>query len=66
LQLWYQSLDIDWRLQGWQLKLVGALAAYLDRVPLMRSAPVLACRRIGLPADYLWSAQRRRFQCKSK
>ena len=47
------ELDSEWRLhprERWLLKQLGALA---DRIPVPGSPPVLACKRLGLPDNYL-------------
>ena len=48
------ALNGKWRLRPWQMATVRVLAASLDRVPLRSSPPVQACRRLGLPDDYLY------------
>jgi uncharacterized protein (DUF2236 family) len=50
-------LELDgekWQLQSWERRVLQRLGAWLERVPIPMSPPVLACRRMGLPADYLY------------
>jgi uncharacterized protein (DUF2236 family) len=42
------------RLSGWQRKLVRNSGALADRIVLRAAPPALACRRLGLAADYLY------------
>lgn len=44
----------EWRLRGFERKLVRAVARLADRVPLLDSPPARASERLGLPADWLW------------
>jgi uncharacterized protein (DUF2236 family) len=49
------GLDQRWGLRPWQRRVAGALAQGADRL-LMRSSPaVQACRRLGLPDEYLYA-----------
>lgn len=53
-----ERLEIDdkWDLSPWQRLAVRRMGAMVDRIPL-RSAPAAqACRRLGLPEDYLYLA----------
>lgn len=43
-----------WKLQDWQRGLVARLGALSDRILLTSSPAVQACRRMGLPDDYLY------------
>jgi uncharacterized protein (DUF2236 family) len=44
---------------GWERALVRAIGALADRVLLRSSPAVQSCLRLGLPADYLYAADRR-------
>ncbi|NYT43012.1 DUF2236 domain-containing protein [Sphingomonas sp. R-74633] len=44
----------DWRLRGFERRLVRLIARTADRVPLLGSPPAKASERLGLPADWLW------------
>jgi uncharacterized protein (DUF2236 family) len=49
------GLDDAWRLAPWQRRLVKRAARTADRL-LLRSGPAAqACRRLGLPEDYLYA-----------
>jgi uncharacterized protein (DUF2236 family) len=48
------QLDSDYRLTGWQRRLVRLSGALADRIVLRSAPPALACQRMGLPADYLY------------
>lgn len=49
------ELDGDeWKLRSWERRVLQKLGAWLERVPIPMSPPVLACRRLGLPASYLY------------
>ena len=47
------GLDRRWLLRPWQRWLVRRVAATADRLVLRSTPPVQACRRLGLPDDYL-------------
>jgi uncharacterized protein (DUF2236 family) len=50
-------LELDgekWQLRDWERRLLRRLGAWLERVPIPLSPPVQACRRLGLPATYLY------------
>jgi uncharacterized protein (DUF2236 family) len=50
-------LELDgekWQLRDWERRLLRRLGAWLERVPIPLSPPVQACRRLGLPASYLY------------
>jgi uncharacterized protein (DUF2236 family) len=50
-------LELDGHgLKPWESELVRQAGALADRVVLASSPAVLACRRMGLPADYLYRA----------
>ncbi|NML15951.1 oxygenase MpaB family protein [Azohydromonas caseinilytica] len=49
------GLGTRWGLRPWERGLVILLARGADRVLLRSSPPVQACRRLGLPDDYLYS-----------
>ncbi|MDG2535508.1 oxygenase MpaB family protein [Sphingomonas sp. HITSZ_GF] len=44
----------EWRLRGFERRLVKLVAGVADRVPLLDSPPARASERLGLPADWLW------------
>ena len=44
----------EWQLRDWERRLLRRLGAWLERVPIPLSPPVQACRRLGLPAGYLY------------
>jgi len=48
------GLDGRWGLRGWERALIRAAGAAADRVPVSASPAVQACRRLGLPMDYLY------------
>jgi uncharacterized protein (DUF2236 family) len=48
------ALEADWALQPWHRKLVSRSAAAADRLLLRTSPAVQACRRLGLPQDWLY------------
>lgn len=47
------ELTGQWSLAGWQRQLVKSLCLATDRLMLRSSPAVQACRRLGLPDDYL-------------
>lgn len=50
-------LELDgaqWQLRKWERRLLQRLGAWLERAPIPLSPPVQACRRMGLPANYLY------------
>lgn len=47
-------LGAAWNLGAWERKLVGLAGAFADRHALPSSPASQACRRLGLPADYLY------------
>jgi uncharacterized protein (DUF2236 family) len=50
-------LELDgkqWQLRDWERRLLQRLGAWLERVPIPMSPPVLSCKRMGLPAGYLY------------
>lgn len=46
-------LGREWRLARWERQLVAAMAGTADRLVIRSWPSVLACRRLGLPDDYL-------------
>lgn len=46
-----------WRLRPWERRLVRLAGAASDRIAIAGSPPVEACRRLGLPADYLYRSR---------
>jgi uncharacterized protein (DUF2236 family) len=51
-----QRLDLgrQWDLRAWQRAMIRRTGAAADRLILRSCPPVLACRRLGLPDDYLY------------
>ena len=47
-------LDRRWGLRPWERRLLQRVGAQADRLLLRNCPPVLACRRMGLPEDYLY------------
>jgi uncharacterized protein (DUF2236 family) len=45
---------VQWQLRDWERRLLQRLGAWLERTPIPLSPPVLSCRRLGLPANYLY------------
>jgi uncharacterized protein (DUF2236 family) len=45
------------RLRGWERRVVRGMATIADRVALRAAPPAQACRRLGLPPDYLHRAR---------
>jgi uncharacterized protein (DUF2236 family) len=43
-----------WRLRSWEHRLLRSLGAFFERAPIPNTAPTLASRRMGLPANYLY------------
>lgn len=43
-----------WRLRTWERRLLQHAGAVVDRLVLRTCPPALACRRMGLPEDYLY------------
>lgn len=48
------ELPEQWSLQPWQRRIVSRLGALSDRIILTPAPAVQACRRMGLPDDYLY------------
>lgn len=48
------GLGDAWLPNRWQLALVRRIARTLDRIPLRSGPPVQACRRLGVPDDFLY------------
>lgn len=48
------ELDAPWDLRPWQRLLIRRAGETLDRIPLRFAPPAQACRRLGLPEDYLY------------
>jgi uncharacterized protein (DUF2236 family) len=48
------ELSEQWSLQPWQRRAVAAMGALSDRILLAPMPAVQACRRMGLPDDYLY------------
>lgn len=49
------DLDAKWGLRPWEAGLLKVLGRLADRVRTSASPQVQACRRLGLPADYLYT-----------
>jgi uncharacterized protein (DUF2236 family) len=52
-----ERLGLDapqWQLRPWEQRLLQRFGSWLERVPIPSSPPVLACRRMGLPASFLY------------
>ncbi|HEY0685698.1 MAG TPA: oxygenase MpaB family protein [Steroidobacter sp.] len=43
-----------WRLKPWEHRMLKRLGAVFERLPIPGTAPTLASRRMGLPANYLY------------
>ena len=43
-----------WQLKPWEHRLLRNMGALFERLPIPNTAPTLACRRMGLPANYLY------------
>jgi uncharacterized protein (DUF2236 family) len=52
------GLDARMGLRPWQRRLVLVLGGLADRLVLPFSPAVQSCRRLGLPADYLYRQRR--------
>lgn len=51
------QLELDkpqYRLAGWERRLIRGLGAMFERLPIPGTPPVQASRRLGLPANYLY------------
>lgn len=49
------ELSGTWELQSWQRRAVKHAGAMIDRIPLKSGPAAQACRRLGLPEDYLYT-----------
>lgn len=49
------ELTEGWNLQRWQRHAIKCSGAAIDRIPLRSGPAVQACRRMGLPDDYLYT-----------
>jgi uncharacterized protein (DUF2236 family) len=50
-------LELDgpkWQLRDGERRMLQRLGAWAERVPIPLSPPVQSCRRLGLPASYLY------------
>ncbi len=54
------GLDSAWNLAPWEARLLRLSGTLADRFALPGSPAVVACRRLGLPANYLYGAMQRR------
>ncbi len=50
----YLNLEARWQLPGWQLNVVQWTGRLADRLVIKASPAVHACRRLGLPDNYLY------------
>ena len=44
----------QWQLRPWEHRLLKRMGALFERLPIPNTAPALASRRMGLPANYLY------------
>jgi uncharacterized protein (DUF2236 family) len=44
----------EWRLGAGERRLIAGLGRMFERLPIPNAPPMLACRRMGLPANYLY------------
>jgi uncharacterized protein (DUF2236 family) len=44
----------EWQLRPWEKRLLSGMGALFERLPIPNSPPVLACKRMGLPANFLY------------
>ena len=51
------ELNAEWELRDWERRIVRGVGRLADRIPLAGSPPVEACRRLGLPETYLFTAR---------
>ncbi|MBH0112029.1 DUF2236 domain-containing protein [Novosphingobium sp. YJ-S2-02] len=52
-----RQLDLTgprWELARWQQRLIRSLGAAFERIPIRNAPPSQACRRMGLPHDWLY------------
>jgi len=49
------ELGEQWNLHPWQHRMIQRCGALIDRIPLHSGPAVQACRRLGLPDDYLYT-----------
>ena len=54
------GLGSAWDMAPWETRLIRMSATLAERVALPGSPAVAACRRLGLPANYLYDARRNR------
>lgn len=47
------AIGAEWRLRRWQVRALRTVVRALDGLTLRSGPPVQACRRLGLPDDYL-------------
>ncbi|NHK29246.1 DUF2236 domain-containing protein [Parvularcula flava] len=48
------QLGDRYRLHGWERTMIKAMASMADKMPLPSAPPAIACKRLGLPVDYLY------------
>ena len=51
------NLHEEWRLKEWERGVLRWLGARFDHLPISGAPPVQACRRLGLPKDYLYRSR---------
>jgi len=49
------GLGREYDLHWWEAAAVRRIGAFADRIVVQSSPPVQACRRLGLPPDYLFA-----------
>ena len=52
------QLDRRWSLKGWQRRLIRLSGRLADKIVIKQSPAVHACRRLGLPDNYLYARNR--------
>ena len=52
------GLGDEWTLRNWESALIRAAAGLADRTAFPAHPAVQACRRLGLPGDYLYRRHR--------
>jgi uncharacterized protein (DUF2236 family) len=44
----------QWQVRPWEARMLKSMGAVFERLPLPNSPPVQACRRLGLPGNFLY------------
>jgi len=52
------QLGEEFELKSWERKVIGFVGRLADRVPVSSAPPAQACRRLGLPSNYLYKGRR--------